>query len=171
VSELDDIRRRHERRIIRENGVPLLMDGNTIDTTAEVIHMSDPLDPNPGNLRKHFVEDPEFRTRVRGPYKDTDPTAVTMSDHPMPKEEQRAIESLKGMCCTGYADRDPILSDDDIYTLPNPEQEMGAVCARRYYEERITSGELMTKEQAERMAEDAVDRYKSDYADEHRWDE
>lgn len=73
--------------------------------------------------------------------------------------------------------REPMLSDKEIYAgsfteVPwNSERGIGAANASKFYENLIASGELMTKAQAEKMAEDAVERYKDDYAQEHFWDE
>jgi hypothetical protein len=107
-------------------------------------HMSDPLDPNPGNLRKHFVEDPEFRTRVRGPYKDTDPTAVTMSDHPMPKEEQRAPLNDEQIIA-GASDcfQQHVNTDAPLQKLNEADYKAFMIGWHEGIHANITSGELM----------------------------
>ena len=61
--------------------------------------------------------------------------------------------------------RVPMLSDEQIERLAflTPPKEniyrFGSAAIRDYYEDLITTGKLLTKEQAEAMAQAAVDRY------------
>ena len=100
MSELDDIRRKYERRIIKAYGPALLQDGNTEETTAEM----------------------------------------------MDKSTERA----------------PLLSDEDVDGLwdrfgrcVDDKVGMRSIEVRDFYEAKINSGELITKEEHTRLMDEA----------------
>lgn len=75
------------------------------------------------------------------------------------------------------SDRKPILSREEVANgtftdVPwNSERAIGALNLQVFYEAKISFGELMTKAQAEALAQEAVEFYKKQQAIEHYWDE